>query len=142
MGCGSCGGNQPAPMFSNVPKANQHQDTIKGVLKNLGRAATSQNSKLQWFKDGLSGLIKCLNVKQEYSDEQIKANRSICLGCEYSTKRDNGELFPQSQCMAPDPVKDGAACGCFITCKSMVDKCPLDKWTPTPLTVEKKDLGV
>jgi len=106
-------------------------------ITNLVRAGSTQESKLKWFKDGLSGLIKCIGTTSKYDDETIKRNREICRGCEHSTKNAAGVLYSQSQCMAPDPAKDGAQCGCFILCKTQVDVCPLSKWTH--LTIGQTD---
>lgn len=116
-------------MLTNMPGV--------ATIKNLIKAGTSQESSLRWFKDGVTGLIKCIGTTSKYDDETIKKNREICRGCEHSTKNAAGLLYSQSQCMAPDPAKDGAQCGCFILCKTQVDTCPLSKWTH--LTIGQTD---
>lgn len=125
MGC--CGNNGPKPMFDNKP-GGAPKVVNRGVVGNLINAGVSQTKPFHWFKDGLKGIIKCMGLKAIYKDEQIQANRDVCRDCEHSTKNDEGKLYVYSQCMAPDPKKDGAACGCFITCKTQVDKCPQEKW--------------
>ena len=115
MGC-NCGGNKI-------------QQAVAAV-SNLGKAAVAQTNVLQWFRDGVSNLVKCLNESQNYTDEDIRLNRQVCKTCEYATLVD-GELATTSQCMAPDPEKNGAPCGCFLVCKTQVGRCPLNKWTTT-----------
>lgn len=112
---------------------------IMAVGSNIVKAAASQPDIIQWFKDGVSGIVKCIGGISIYTDEQIQHNRNICRGCIHSTKTD-GKLTAQSQCMAPDPLKNGAACGCIILCKTQTDKCPLGKWAS--LTVNGDSLGV
>lgn len=109
------------------------------VGANLVKAAASQPDIVKWFKDGVNGLIKCAGNISIYTDEQIQKNRDACRECPHSTKTD-GKLTMQSQCMAPDPNKNGAACGCIILCKTQTDKCPLGKWAT--LTINGDSLGV
>lgn len=123
MGCG-CGKNK-AESINN------------GVIKNMIEAGAKQPGKIKWFKDGINGLIKCLEGKSIYSDEDIQKNRDTCRLCEFSSRNTDGKINLSSQCMAPDPAKNNAPCGCFIVCKTSQDpKCPLGKWTTTPLTVK------
>lgn len=126
MGCSSCGKN----------KSNLVNRTI-GVGRNFIKAAQSQPDKINWFKDGVSGLIKCLNHKTIYTDDIISLNREACRNCEFSTKDNDQDLNTTSQCMAPDPAQDNAPCGCFILCKTQSDVCPLNKWTH--LTIDKQE---
>lgn len=127
MGCGSCGGG-PKPSF------REHILTQK-VGSNLVSAFKQQEHKLAWFLDGASKIKKCLTGTQKYTDEGIIANREVCRNCEWATKNADGELNIKSQCMAPDPAKNNAACGCFILCKTQTDVCPLGKFTS--LTINK-----
>lgn len=106
----------------------------KSVLNNLIKAAKEQPNKIEWFIEGLTGLVKCATNDKSYSDEDIKKNRDVCRTCEHSTKKD-GKLTSSSQCMAPNPEKGGAPCGCNVSCKSQTGKCPLEKWTH--LTINK-----
>ena len=129
MGC--CGGNAPKPMFNKTTQTNN-----KGVVANIIGAGVSQSKPFHWFKDGIKGLIKCMGMKSIYTDEEIQINRDICRDCEHSTKNNEGKLYVYSQCMAPDPKKNGEKCGCFITCKTQVDKCPLEKFVP--ITINNK----
>lgn len=105
-----------------------------GAAKNLVTAAISAPEIFSWFRDAITGIVKCFNKQQIYNDDNIIKNRADCGNCEHSTKTD-GKLTVQSQCMAPDPNKENAPCGCFIVCKTMVDKCPLNKWTSTPVEI-------
>lgn len=125
MGCSSCGNKSPQKPSKLIMDDSVHN---KGVVSNMTRAVSSQSNKFRWFKDGVTGLFKCVVDTVEYTKEQIISNRSVCEGCEYSTKK-NGKNFHTSQCMAPDPEKNGEVCGCFILCKTQVGKCPLNKWT-------------
>lgn len=104
------------------------------LFNNLQKAASSQQSLFKWFKDGVSGIVKCVTNNVSYSDEQIKSNRDVCRQCKDSTKDQNGQLTLKSQCMAVNPA-DGQVCGCFIVCKTQTDKCPLGKWTD--ITISK-----
>ncbi len=133
MSC--CGGNKPQPMFRSELTNKPTQVQNKGVVGNLIKAGVSQSKPFHWFKDGLNGIIKCMGLKSIYKEDQIQANRDACRECEHSTKNEDGKLYVYSQCMAPDPEKDGAPCGCFITCKTQVSKCPLNKWVT--LTIDK-----
>jgi hypothetical protein len=99
---------------------------ISGVAKNLSDAATGNSNVFRWFRDGVSGIVKCVLGQQRYSDADILKNRDTCRTCEYSTKNAEGKLTVQSQCMRPDPNNNNAPCACFITCKSQVGEC--DKW--------------
>lgn len=133
MGCKSCGQNSgPRPMFGGGPEK-------KNVVGNLLKAANDNPDKIGWFKDGISGLIKCVIGEKPYTDEEIQKNRDICRECPHSTKNEEGKITMKSQCMGPDPLKNGAACGCFILCKSQVGKCPIGKWTH--LKVNGKDIS-
>ena len=131
MGCCNNKGNPPSfakskPVMDSTP---QHS-----VVSNMVKAVKTQSNPLRWFKDGATGLLKCVTDETGYSHEQILANREACESCQYSTKK-NGKVFTTSQCMAPDPEKNGEVCGCFILCKTQVGKCPLGKFTD--LTVNK-----
>ncbi len=120
MGCG-CGKNKPEPINN-------------GVIKNMLEAGSKQINKVQWFKDGITGIIKCIEGKTLYSDEDIKINRDTCRKCEFSSKNSDGKLSLSSQCMRPIPEKDGAPCGCFLTCKTQVGP-HCEFWPTTPLTI-------
>jgi len=135
-------------MFSKTPVESVVHDpkaanTVPKVTKtfqsnpivNTFEAAASQSNLLLWFKDGITGLAKCFTNEIKYNDDQISAHRDICRKCEFSTKK-NGNLTTGSQCMAPDPARNGAACGCFILCKTQVGECQLKKWTE--LTINGK----
>lgn len=150
MGC--CGGGKPKPSFSKIVTDLQEAKKLTnipatpkqgiGPLANLVKAMGSQSNKLLWFKDGVTGLAKCFANSTKYTDEQIKENRDKCRGCEYSTK-ENGKLTTMSQCMAPDPMRNGAACGCFILCKTQTGTCPKEKWTHLTISASKlPDSGV
>lgn len=123
MGCNSCGGGSK-PMFGGIKRAG----------KNLVQAAKSQPKKLEWFRDGATKLLKCFNHDVIYTDSDIQSNRDACRLCEHSTK-EGGKLTTLSQCMAPDPEKGGAACGCFILCKTQSGECPLKLWKSVPITL-------
>lgn len=117
MSCGCGGGGK----FINGLK-----NAVKPVT-NLVEAAKTQPDKIKWFKDGVSGIIKCIGEKQSYTDQEIIQNRDVCRQCEFSTKTD-GKLTMNSQCMAKD--ENGQICGCFLLCKtSSGPNCPLKKWT-------------
>lgn len=139
MGCSSCSKNKEQAK----PVLGSPLNNITGVAKNLSAAATSNPDVFRWFRDGLSGIVKCVLGQQRYSDADIVKNRDVCRGCEYSTKTEDGKLTVQSQCMRPDPTKNNAPCGCFITCKTQVGEC--DKWTTltinqqTPKPVQNSD---
>jgi hypothetical protein len=132
MACSSCGNKGTKPIF---PSQVVHQHNIGGVVKNLKEAASQNPNPFNWFRDGLTGIVKCLTGQTLYTDEEIVKNRDVCRLCEHSTKNEKGELTSKSQCMAPDPAKENAPCGCFIICKTQTDKCPLSKWTH--LTINK-----
>lgn len=129
MGCSSCNGEGTKPMFGGIKKA----------ASNLGKAAAAQPKKIEWFKQGARGLIKCFNHSVIYSDEDIKANRDVCRECPHSTK-EGGKLTTLSQCMAPDPKRNGAPCGCFVVCKTQSDTCPLNLFKSVPITLNKEPL--
>jgi hypothetical protein len=112
MGCSSC--------------KNAIRNSGK-VVKNLVQAAIKQPDPVKWFRDGVSGVIKCISGKYIYSDEDIVKNREVCRTCEFSSKTD-GKLTISSQCQAIDPAT-GTPCQCFILCKTAEGKCPLKKWT-------------
>ena len=118
MACNSCGQAQFIP--SRTPQ--------KSVVKNLFDAASQQPDKIKWFKDGVTGIFKCLVGDVKYSDANIISNRDICRQCPHSTKTD-GKLTKKSQCAAIDP-KTNAPCMCIILCKTQSGDCPLKKWTP------------
>ena len=120
MACGSCGGNKLSRSVKEVGKA-------VSAGSNLLKAAVQQPDAVKWFKDGVTGLLKCLEGVTIYSDKEIIANRDVCRACEFSTKTD-GKLTASSQCTATDP-KTGAPCMCFVLCKTQVDVCPLGKFT-------------
>lgn len=133
MGC--CGNNKnnvnlPKPMFDgqDVPRKVEPK-TRQSVMRSMYEAAISQPNKITWIRDGITGLIKCALGKQDYSDTDIQKNRDVCRDCEFATKNDKGELTNKSQCMAPDPTKNNAPCGCIIMCKTQVGECPKKKWT-------------
>ncbi len=136
MGCSSCGSNKGnPPSFAKSGKPNLDFSVPQhSVIKNMTNAAKSQKDVFRWFKDGVSGLYKCVTNEKAYSDEQIVKNRNTCEECPHSTKK-NGKLFNTSQCMAPDPEKNGEVCGCFILCKTQVGKCPLNQFTD--LTIQQ-----
>ena len=123
MACSSCG--------------NKVKRVIQSTT-NLVKAAIAQPDAIKWFKDGVTGLIKCIGHDTPYTDEQVINNREVCRGCPHASKTD-GKMTVNSQCMAPDPTKNGAPCGCFIICKTQVGACPLGKWTQ--ITVDKKPMG-
>lgn len=124
MGCSSCGGN----------RKNAIQRAIQPV-KNFGKALVEQPDKVKWFKDGVTGILKCLDGQTLYSDGDIIENRNVCRGCEFSSKID-GKLTATSQCMAIDP-ETHAPCACIITCKTQTGACPLNKWVH--LTIKKSN---
>lgn len=131
MGCTSCGGNKhERPTFSDLKRKGGPKATIisKGLVSNLVEAGKKQPDRFKWFRDGVSGIVKCLTGHSLYSDDDIIKNRDICRECEHSTKTD-GKINIKSQCMAPDSEKDNAPCGCPIVCKTQTGKCPLNKWT-------------
>ena len=118
MGC-NCNKGQPTPMF---------QGGATHVAHNLLEAFKQQPNKIEWLKEGATGLVKSITGNKDYSDEDIKKNRDVCRECPHSTMKD-GKLTTSSQCMAPDPTKNNAPCGCPILSKSETGKCPLNKWT-------------
>ena len=120
MGCNTCGGNKN----KNNP------------VSNLIQAAKQQPDKIKWFKDGINGLMKCMDQQTSYTDEEIKANRKTCAECPYSTKNSEGKLTATSQCMAIDP-ETKAPCACFIICKTQSGKCPIGKWTSLTINDRK-----
>lgn len=122
MGCSSCG----------KKIVNALAAPIKATT-NLVTAAVQQPDVIKWVKDGTTGLLKCLEGKTLYTDQEIVKNREMCRNCEHATKVD-GKLKSTSQCMAPDP-ETKVPCGCFIVCKTQTDKCPLNKFTP--ITISK-----
>jgi len=103
----------------------------KGLVANLIEAGATQERPLSWFLDGASKLAKCILKEPSYPDHQIRSNREACKNCIHSTKNTAGKVTTLSQCMAPDPAKDGAKCGCFILCKTQVGECPLKLWDLT-----------
>lgn len=121
MGCSSCGSKV-------LNKAKQ----MGSVVSTLTKAVLSQPDKIKWFKDGASGLLKCIEGKTLYSDKEIVKNRDICRQCEFSTKVDN-KLVATSQCQVKDP-DTGEICGCFILCKTQTDKCPINKFVPLTIS--------
>jgi hypothetical protein len=138
MGC-NCNNNQSSfPKNNEVKIPNRPSDTVKtSVISNLIEAGKTQENKLQWVTKGVNGILKSLTGETIYSDDDIQKNRDYCRNCQYSTKKD-GKLTNFSQCMAPDPQKDGAKCGCFIEHKTRTDICPLKIWKTVPLTINKK----
>lgn len=137
MACSGCGGGNrkfAAPTFHNKIKA----PIINNPVKNIASAAISQSNVFRWFRDGITGLVKCFTGSSLYSDEDIIKNRDVCRECEHSTKTDD-RLTLQSQCMAPDPQQNNAPCGCFITCKTQTGKCPLNKWTTLTISTDKQE---
>lgn len=143
MGC--CGNKTHKPSFvQDAKKANEaHKPQINlvppshSLAENMLKAAKEQSNILAWFKDGVTGLAKCFVKEVKYNDTEIQQNRDVCRRCEYSTKKDGG-LSVKSQCMGPDPQKRGAACGCFILCKTQVGECPLNKWTHLTINSKKQ----
>jgi hypothetical protein len=133
MACGSCGGGSK-PIFP-AENARKNNHSIGGIVRNLSEAGSKAPNAFNWFRDGITGIVKCLTGTTLYTDEEIIKNRDVCRKCEHSTKNNKNELSSKSQCMAPDPSKNNAPCGCFIICKTQTDKCPLSKWTH--LTVDK-----
>jgi hypothetical protein len=127
MGCSSCNQNGPKAMFGGIRKATK-------AIGNIATAAKQQPNKFKWFRDGVTGLAKCVGHQSKYSDQDIKINRDACRNCEHSTKQD-GKLTSMSQCMAPDPERGGAPCGCFVMCKTQSGDCPLKVWKTTPITL-------
>lgn len=116
---------------------NKRVKKIANTIGNLAMAAIKQPDIVEWFKDGITGIVKCMGGSS-YSDEQLVQNRNACRECPHSTKTD-GKLTMQSQCMAPDPAKSGAPCGCIIMCKTQVGTCPLGKWTQ--ITINNNGMG-
>jgi len=152
MACGGC--NKGPSLFrkrnkdvdnkpSVVSRNNNNNISIsevsvnpkQSVIRNLIKAASSQPNAIKWFRDGVSGIIKCLEGNVLYTDSEISENRQVCQDCEFSTKNDKGKLTLSSQCMAPDPERGGAPCGCFIVCKTQSGSCPIHKWVH--LTINK-----
>lgn len=153
MACGGCRKNnkpEDKPMFSNggpnppmrmlmerngikIEDNSEQKKVIEKkkqrIIMNLGRAALAQKFPIKWFKDGLSGLIKCLEGDTLYDDDGIKYNRDQCRNCPHATKDESGNLTVKSQCMAPDPEQNNAPCGCLLLCKTQTGKCPLNKFT-------------
>jgi hypothetical protein len=126
MGCG-CGKNKEGGVLQSVGN----------VVKNMTTAMISQPKKLKWFKDGLSGLYKCIGVEHQRPEQEIIENRAICTQCEFATNKKDGKLTLTSQCMGIG--ESGSPCGCFILCKTqnLNEKCPLNKWgVKTELTVK------
>ena len=109
------------------------------VVANLLKAGNENPDKVGWFKDAITGIFKCAIGGGTYTDEEIQKNRDICRDCQYSTKNEENKITMKSQCMGPDPMKNGAPCGCFILCKTQVGKCPMGKWTH--LKVNGKDIS-
>lgn len=140
MACSGCGASK-----SIVPSKSSNSPDIpveekasqpSTILQNLRKAAESQPDKLKWFKDGATGILKCLAGVHIYDDEDIQKNREVCRNCPHSTKT-SGKLVATSQCMAID--ESGKACGCFILCKSTQGTCPLNKWTTLTISQKKYD---
>lgn len=123
----------------NLDKNLPLLDNSKNPLKNLINAAKTQNNKIKWFKDGVSGIVKCLTEDIAYTDEDIQKNRDICRECPHSTKGKNNTLTMTSQCMGINP-DTGEVCGCFILCKTQNGECPLSKWSTIKITIEKNDI--
>lgn len=134
MGCSGC--KRSINSNPNAPAPLTTASSIGGVMKNLGAAAVSNPNAFRWFRDGITGIVKCVLGQQAYSDADIVKNRDVCRNCEFATKDGNGKLTNQSQCMRPDPEKNNAPCGCFITCKTQVGSC--DKWTT--LTINNNNI--
>ena len=127
MACGGCGGS----------KKTNFAEKATNVVKNLAKAVVQQPNTIKWFKDGVTGIIKCIEGKTLYSDEQIVKQRDVCRECENSTKID-GKLTGTSQCMAVDP-ETGAPCACFIICKTQTGTCPLNKWANLTISIKDKE---
>jgi hypothetical protein len=123
MGCG-CSGKKKV------------QEAAKAAV-NLVKAVVQQPDKIKWFKDGVSGIIKCVDGQTIYTDEQIVQNREGCRQCEHSSKVD-GKLTATSQCTAIDP-ETNAPCMCFIICKTQVGTCPLRKWVDLTVSITKTE---
>lgn len=136
MGCSSCKNKREMPgSILNVPTPRSDIKP-RNVVSNLVEAASSQSDKFKWFRDGITGIVKCWAGQTKYSDEEIVKNRNFCRECEYATKED-GKITTKSQCMAPDPTKNGEKCGCFIVCKTQSGKCPIDKFTYITNSIRK-----
>lgn len=134
MGCSGCNKNQKfKPIFKDLP--NEKKIISNNIINNTAEAFKKQTDKFQWFRDGITGIVKCLTGNTLYSDDDIIKNRNICRECEYSTKDSNGKITTSSQCMAPDPKNNNIPCGCFIVCKTQSSKCPLEKWTHLTISV-------
>lgn len=130
---------EPSPVERDPNKKLLNIEQLEdNPIKNLIQAASQQKNKIKWFKDGLTGIFKCLSDDVLYTDEDIQKNRDVCRECPFSTKDKKNKLTMTSQCMAKDP-NTGAPCGCFILCKTQADKCPLNKWTTVQLTIDKND---
>lgn len=129
----SCCGkkNIVPPTFNAVPEPKKIQNN---PIRNLTEAATKQPDRFKWFRDGISGIIKCF-TNAIYSDKDIVNNRNTCSNCEYSSKNDNNKLTIQSQCMRPDPSKNNAPCACFIVCKTQSGYC--DRWVHITTSAQK-----
>lgn len=114
----------------------------KNTISNLMDAAKSQVKPFKWFKDGITGLVKCITSESNATVETIKHRRDVCRSCEFVTKSDKGDLITLSQCMAVDPAT-GQKCGCFITCKTQLEneKCPLGKWENVTLTRNNESIN-
>lgn len=120
---------EPSQSAFNI-HVDPKQNMSKSLVHNLINAAKSQSNKIKWFRDGVSGIIKCMEGQTLYSDKDIQINRDVCSGCEFATdKSENGKLRMTSQCMAPDPENNNAPCGCFLICKTQTGSCPQKKWT-------------
>lgn len=135
MGCPSCGNKSSGldgPTINNMinpPKI--------GPLRNLIEAGGQQTDKFSWFRDGITGIVKCFTGQSKYSDEDIVKNRDVCRKCPHAAIADDGKLTNASQCMAPDPGKNGAPCGCFIVCKTQNGECPINSWTHLTINRDK-----
>lgn len=128
MGC-NCGKGKSQKAVEQNP-----QIVNPGIVANMTKVVQEQPDKIKWFKDGITGLFKCITGDTKYTDAEIIINREACRTCEYSTKVD-GKLTKKSQCMAPNPENNNAPCGCFILCKTQTGPCPLNKFVN--LTISK-----
>lgn len=131
-----CCNNKNFPVKPTFPSGNAGPQKIikNNPIKNTVSAAIKQPDAFKWFRDGITGIIKCF-TETIYSDDDIKKNRDVCTNCEFSSKNSNNKLSTQSQCMRPDPLKNNAPCGCFIVCKTQSGKC--DYWTHLSISAQK-----
>lgn len=103
--------------------------------QNLLAIALAQENIGKWLKNGIVGNAKYYMGYKDFSDEDIESNKATCLGCEH---RSGKQEFLQTSdvCLAPDPEQNGAPCGCPIYKKIVTGRCPIAKWTSTPLTIK------